>query len=89
MAEGVKIEDRSVPNRALHHAIINRFFPFKHSLAIIQRPPTSKGRRRDMCFLLKTHLSTILRSHPFSRRENCASVSHLFSRIDCTKISIK
>lgn len=35
---------RSESNRVLYHAIINRFFPFKHSLAVIQqrRPPASE-----------------------------------------------
>lgn len=37
MVKGEKVGDTSESNQALYHAIINRFFPFKHSLAIIQR----------------------------------------------------
>lgn len=65
MALGAKIGGRSMPNRALYHAIINRFFPFKHSLAIIQKPPTSKGRWKDICFLPKPFLPTKDLTFPF------------------------
>jgi len=68
MAEGTNIGNKGMPNRALYHAIINRFFSFKHSLAIIQRPPTSKGQQRNMCFQLKIFLLTILRSRPSFHR---------------------